>query len=104
MIENFSHLTPLDLAARRGFIELCNLLLKDSTVQASSLDRGSIIPPFHFACLSGNREVCELFLKCGADITSKNISGGTPLHIAAWCGHEEICQLVLETGNPLLSL
>ncbi|XP_078355955.1 uncharacterized protein LOC144640751 [Oculina patagonica] len=104
LIENDSHLTPLHLAARRGFMELSSLLLKNSTVQTSSLDRGSTIPPFHFACGGGSLEVCELFLKSGADITSKNLSGGTPLQIAAWCGYEDICQLLLETGNHLLSL
>ena len=98
LIRNDNHLTPLHSAARRGYIELCSLLLKDPRVQASFLNHGNP-PPLHMACLSGSREMCELFLKSGVDITSKYSTGFTALHIAAIKGHEEICQLLIETGN-----
>ena len=98
MVQNDNCFTPLHLAARRGHLELCSLLLKDSRVQVNSLNQGNI-SPFDMACLGGSREVCELLLKRGADITHKSTIGLFPLKIAAWKGYEEICQLLIETGN-----
>ena len=78
-------------------------MLKDSRVNASSLNQGKL-SSFHMACLGGNRKVCELFLESGADITSKAIGDNSPLHIATWHGHEEICQLIIETGNRFVTI
>lgn len=79
-------------------MEICSLLLKDSRVQANSLNQGQF-SPFHLACMAGSREVCELFIKSGADITLKSKSGYPPLQIAAWKGDEQISQLLIETGS-----
>ena len=98
LVQNDNHMTPLYIAARRGHTVLCSLLLKDSRVQVNSLNHANF-SPFHMACLSGSREVCELFLKHGADVTFKSGNGYGPLQIAAWKGNEEICQLLIETGN-----
>ena len=98
LVENDNHFTPLHLAARRGNMEICSLLLKDSRVQANSLNQGQF-SPFHLACMAGSREVCELFIISGADITLKSKSGYPPLQIAAWKGDEQICQLLIETGS-----
>lgn len=98
LVENDNNFAPLHLAARVGHTEICSLLLKDSRVQANSVNQGQF-SPFHLACLSGSREVCELFIKSGADITLKSKSGFPPLQISAWKGHEQICQLLIETGN-----
>ena len=100
-IENDAHLTPLHIAARRGFTEISSLLLKDARVQGTSLNQGKLTP-FHMACIGGNRKTCELFLRNGADIMYRALSRSTPLHLAAWQGYEDICQLLIETGNPLL--
>ena len=92
-----NQLTPLHSAARRGYTEICSLLLKDSRVKATIVNCRDF-SPFHLACLGGNRETCELFLENDADIMAKSMTQHTPLHFAAWPGHEEICQLLIETG------
>ena len=76
--------------------------MDDSRVKATSLSDVNVTP-FHLACLSGDRETCELFLKNGVDIMSKTVvTRHTSLHFAAWEGHEEICNLLIETGDLLL--
>ena len=92
-----NRLTPLHSAARRGFTEICSLLLKDSRVK-TNLVTCRDFSPFHLACLSGQIETCKLFLENGADIMVKSMTQHTLLHFAAWQGHEEICQLLIETG------
>lgn len=62
------------------------------------------LSPFHLACLSGDKETCELFIENGADIMAKAKTQHTPLHFAAWEGNEEICKLLIETGNRSFSL
>ena len=104
MIPSNNLLTPLHSAARRGFLDICDLLLKDPRVEAAvGLGSGGV-QPFHLACMSGNRELCELFLRNGADITSNSRSKYTPLHVASYQGDEDICHLLIETGNYVLFL
>ena len=99
MIPNDSQLTPLHSAARRGLLEICRLLFNDSRVKHSLNSNTDRFPAFHLACFSGSREVCELFLRNGADITSKTASLNTPLHFASFQEHEDVCELLIETGN-----
>ena len=56
------------------------------------------------ACINGSREVCELFIRHGFDITAHGMQRTTPLHIAAFQGHKEVCELLIETGNILLDM
>ena len=98
LIPNNSQLTPLHSAARRGLLEICRLLFNDSRVKHSFSYNGGM-PPFHLACFGGSREVCELFLRNGADVSSKTASLNTPLHLASFQGHEDVCELLIETGN-----
>jgi len=97
LIEGENHLTPLHSAARRGFTEICRLLFRDPRLMPTAVkdERAS---PFHLACLSGNRETCELFLANGADVVTKS-GQHTPLHFAAWQGNENICKFLIETAS-----
>ena len=104
MIPSNNLLTPLHSAARRGFLDICDLLLKDSRVEAAVGLGSGWVQPFHLACMSGNRELCELFLRNGADITSNSRSKYTPLHVASYQGDEDVCHLLIETGNYVLFL
>ena len=101
-IESDNHLTPLHSAARRGFTEICRLLLRDPRLKLTAVkDRRA--SPFHMACLSGNLETCELFLANGSDMAMKSETHHTPLHFAAWQGNEKICDFLIETGKSLFS-
>ena len=90
-------MSPLDSAVRTGLVEICVLLLEDQRVK-NYLNQGNL-KPLLLACYEGRREVCELFLRYGADFTLPIFRGNTPLHIAAFQGHEDVCELFIETGN-----
>ena len=101
-IEGDNHLTPLHSAARRGLTEICRLLLRDPRLKKTTV-KDKKASPFHLACLSGNRETCELFLANGVDVVMKSATHHTPLHFTAWQGNEDICEFLIETGNSLFS-
>ena len=99
-----SSISPLHEAARRGFTEICILLLNDSRIKATTKNYGNV-SPLHMACLGVDRATCELILKHGADVTYiSRITKNTPLHFAAWNGDEYICKLLINTGNCSFSL
>ena len=98
--DSFS-LTPLHEAARRGFREICSLLLNDSRIKATNVNFGKV-SPLHMACVGGDRGICELILSHGADITYRTaVTDNTPLHFAAWTGDEETCDFLVKAGNRL---
>ena len=102
MIPNDSQMTPLHTAARRGLLEICRLLFNDSKVKHTFDNHNGGVPPFHFACMSGSREVCEMFIRNGAEISSRTTSRNTPLQFASFQGNEEVCKLLIETGNKYI--
>ena len=99
-----SSISPLHEAARRGFTEICILLLNDSRIKATTINYGHI-SPLHMACFGGDRATCELILKHGADVTYiSKVTKNTPLHFAAWNGDEYNCKLLINAGNCSFSL
>ena len=98
VIPNNNIFTPLHSAARRGNTEICRLLLEDPRVK-DIFGEERFMKPLLLACMSGNRETCELFLRNGADVVSQARSGFTALHTACFFGHEEICELLIKSGN-----
>ena len=90
-------LSPLKSAARGGNKEICRLLLQDCRVK-EMINKGKMVTPFVFACMSGSREVCDLFLANGADLESSTTLWSS-LHIASCVGSEDVCGLLLERGN-----
>ena len=97
LIENEVEMSALDSAVRTRDVEICILLLEKQRVK-NYLSQGNLKPLF-IACHDGKREVCELFLTYGVDLTRPGFRGSTPLHTAAFQGHEDVCELFIETGN-----
>ena len=97
LIENEVEMSALDSAVRTRDVEICILLLEKQRVK-NYLSQGNLKPLF-IACHDGKREVCELFLRYGVDLTRPGFRGSTPLHTAAFQGHEDVCELFIETGN-----
>ena len=97
LIANEVEMLPLDSAVRTCDVEICILLLEEQRVK-NYLNQGNL-KPLIIACHDGKREVCELFLRYGADLTRPGFRGSTPLHTAAFQGHEDVCELFIETGN-----
>lgn len=90
----------LHLAARRGNIELVNLLQNRARADPNAIDSLGRTP-LMMACTSEQNRVptVRLLLKAGADPTSADNSGFTALHLAARHGHTELVDM-LYTGAP----
>ena len=55
--------------------------------------------PLHYATLSGNLEMIELFLKEGFDVNARNLEGQIPLHLAIEKRQsQEVIQFLINNG------
>ena len=54
--------------------------------------------PLHYATFGGRKEVVELLIDSGADVSAKDVGGWTPLHLAAGGDHKEIAELLIAEG------
>ncbi|KAH8817009.1 hypothetical protein F5884DRAFT_748483 [Xylogone sp. PMI_703] len=52
----------------------------------------------HFAAYSGDKEVVQFLLNCGAEVDSRSSRGATPLHKALEGGREEITEVLIDSG------
>merc|ERR1719228_1806662 len=69
--------TALLLAAERGFLEVCQLLL-DFGAEPSHSNTAVGWGALHFAAYEGHQEVIRLLLERGADPTKVDSSGDSP--------------------------
>lgn len=87
-----------------GSKEMANLLLDAvpssdrSKLLATHCGGRSSLTPLHFAAAEGRRDIVELFLHHGADVTALDNSNETPLHLAAYNGHLDVAALLLLHG------
>jgi len=54
--------------------------------------------PLHFAAANDHKELAELLIAKGADVSAKGDGERTPLHEAATFGHKEIVELLIAKG------
>lgn len=95
----FSRL-PIHQAAQGGHLEVVRALLEfgaNPTPEADTFD-DSEASPLLLACSSDNLELVNLFLDCGAKISTKMKNGKGPLHFAAHHGRVKIGQLLINKG------
>lgn len=85
LLDALSKKNLFELALKRGI----NLERKFGNSQDTYL---------HKAALSGNKDVCELLIKAGANIHALDIRNNTILHNAAHKKNEDITSLLLENG------
>ncbi len=91
--------TPLGVAAARGAIQLCKLLLRKG---AEVNPAGAGVLPLYQACRNGHFEVAKLLVECGAKIRlGFRDTGLTPLHGAAEYGDTKILAFLLNKGAPV---
>jgi ankyrin repeat protein len=81
-------------AARAGDLAKVSALLKEQPDLIASNDQTGFAP-LHEAALYGRKDMVELLLAKGADITAKDKSGSTPLHLAAKGGYKDAVKSLL---------
>ena len=85
--------SPLDLAARSGWVRVATFLL-DNGANVNKPSGGRT--PLHQAVQSGHKPMTELLLQRGADVNARDSKGGTALHQAAEAGFLSIAEVLLK--------
>jgi ankyrin repeat protein len=90
-------MTALHWAARRGDVELAQMLLY-AGANARAMTRLGAYTPLILASQTGNAAIMALLIKSGADAGAATTSGTTPLMLAAASGKADAVGVLLEAG------
>jgi len=94
--------TPLHIAARQGFAEICEELLKSGAKASATCDDGNT--SLHLASIEKRLEIVRVLLKNREtanrriDINAQNKMGETPLHMVSYIGDVEIAKELITAG------
>lgn len=101
MLCTFKGGTTLHLAARLGYTEIVNDLIKN--VEDIDPVNGDGETPLHLAAKDGHIGTVLALIEKGAKVDAVDKLGWTPLHLAVGNGHIDIVKALIEKGaNPLL--
>lgn len=84
--------TALHIAARFGYTECAEILLKAPGVNPEIAEKTFGWTPLFIACVDGHLSIVELLLAAGADPTKSDASGWTAQEHAALRGHIDIAR------------
>ena len=82
--------TPYHLAAKGGWLKICELFVENNQDKNPKDDSG--MTPLHYAARGGYLEICKLILSNVEDKYPQNNIGQTPLMLAAKHGHMFKCK------------
>lgn len=88
--------TPLLLAARHSFKDICKFLIKSGAkVDVSDKSCSTVL---HYASYSGWIKIVRALVEKGCEIDAKNAFGNTPLFLAVQHLHNNVIEFFLELG------
>lgn len=97
-VRNAADESPLMLAALKGELALCQVLIK----KGADVNKPGWAP-LHYAATNGHLDIMNLLLEENAYIDAESPNGTTPLMMAAQYSDESSVKLLLEAGaDPLL--
>jgi ankyrin repeat protein len=67
----------------------------------SQMDQGILSTPLHYAVYGGHKDIVELLITKGANVSAKDNEGATPLHKAAAKGYKDIAELLVNKGADI---
>ena len=88
--------TALHVAARFGFTECADILLKAPGVNFEIAEKTFGWTPLFIACVDGHLPIVELLIAAGANPSKPDASGWTPQEHAALRGHLDIARRLAE--------
>ena len=88
------HRICLHIAALKGHLHLCKLLIEKYKIDINSKDYGGATS-LHIASFSGSIDVFEYLVENGGEVDSKLNYYRTCLYIAASEGHLNLCKLLI---------
>ncbi|XP_042868459.1 transient receptor potential cation channel subfamily A member 1 homolog isoform X2 [Penaeus japonicus] len=92
-------MTPLHLAADKGYTIICEKLFAKPEVQVSK-ENDMKATPLHLAALHGSVDVCQMLLRKGARQTAVDVNGRTALHLASGKGNANVVKFLCRKGVP----
>ncbi|VDI25203.1 Hypothetical predicted protein [Mytilus galloprovincialis] len=92
-----NELTPLCIAAARGWTEIVRLLL-DLGADYNKCENDIGCSPVLLACSEGHTEIVRMLLDIGADYNECDNDGWSPVKSACSEGHTEIVTMLLDIG------
>lgn len=99
---NANGLTALHLAAKDGFVRICEELLRRGAAVDSVTKK--LNTPLHIATLAGQLDVLKMLVSAGANVNARSSHGFTPLYMAAQENHDSCIRYLLANGaNPTLA-
>jgi cytohesin len=87
-------------AVVQGDLAKVQALLKDNPGLVLSADERDMTP-LHWAAISGHKDVAELLLAHGADVSARSSFSDAPLDEAVRGGHKEVVELLLAHGADI---
>lgn len=101
-VRNGANLTPLHIAANKGFNEISKLLIKK--MPNKSVRDGDGNTALHLATLNNNTESIELFANSGVSVDAVDDDGNTALHLAVILGNMATIITVLKYSEQALGV
>ena len=99
---DYRKLTPLQLAAEQGRMEIARYLVEaGAEVDATTDIRTGQVTPLRYAITNNDIEMVLFLIGHGADVNHTNERGWTPLMTAARHGHSDIIDILLVEGADL---
>ena len=95
-----AHGASLSVAAKKGDLVFCKLLLCDGAIVDMAGTRNKALP-LHTAASRGHVDICNLLLYFGASVHKVDGRDKTPLFVAAEAGHEDVCNLLEHYGADI---
>ena len=88
-----SGFTPLHIAVKEGFLDICQMLLENKADVCAHDDEGNT--PLHLALSNDHIEISRILLEYNAEVNSPNEDGSTPILVASSNGNIDLFQLLL---------
>lgn len=94
-VRNEQRDTLLLCAARYGFIDIIDYLIKECHFDVNSTDNNGWTA-LHLAAMYGRLEACKYLVENGADINKQRKDGWTPLHTACNNGRVDVIKYLVD--------
>lgn len=91
-------LSPLHIAAAKGFVEAVRVLIKNRAEVNRAAATSIQETPLLLACNNNNTGIISVLIRAGAEVNRRNSNGTTPLMSAADQGNVEAVRMLVEAG------